>query len=221
MSNNFDILITNTNRSIYYLKILKQNKLIPNNIIYLDNNKKNYISNKLKIILKNKKYNLKTFKTDNIDDVKVVNYLLNNRIRNIIYSGYPRKIIYNKKLLKNKNLIHSHSGRLPNYRGSTTIYYSILNERKIYCTTFILKPKIDSGKILLIKNYPLPKKITSIDNKYDNEIRAQNILYVIKNLNILKKKKLKNKFYLPYYVIHPVLRSVVFYGKKMNRNLKR
>ena len=150
MPDQFNILITNTKRSIQYLKLLNKEKLFPNEVIYLDNNKRNSISRNLKQIINLKKYNLSIFKTDDINNIKVVKYLTKSTIKNIIYSGYPAKIVKNKNLLKEKNLIHSHPGLLPYYKGSTTIYYSILNENKIYCSTFVMNEKIDSGKILLI-----------------------------------------------------------------------
>ena len=214
MPEKFNILITNTKRSIQYLKLLNKKKLFPNQVIYLDDNKKNNISHKLKKILYFKKYNLSIFKTNNINNFKVVKCLTKSKIKNIIYSGYPTKIVKSKKLLKEKNLIHSHPGFLPYYKGSTTIYYSILNEKKIYCTTFIMNEKIDSGKILLTKRYKIPKKIRSIDIDYDNEIRSNNICNVIKKINLLKKKKQKKTTSLPYYIIHPVLRSIVFNKRK-------
>ena len=87
---------------------------------------------------------------------------------------------------------------------------SILNENKIYCTTFVINEKIDSGKILLTKRYKIPKKIYSIDSDYDNEIRSINICNVIKKINLIKKKSQRSTTSLPYYIIHPVLRSIVF-----------
>lgn len=210
MTKKFNILITNTKRSIKYLQFLNKEKLLPNQVIYLDDNKKNSISSSLKKIINLKKYNLLVFKTDNINNIEVVKCLTKSKIKNIIYSGYPAKIIKNKKLLKEKNLIHSHPGLLPYYKGSTTIYYSILNEKKIYCTTFVINEKIDSGKILFTKKYKIPKKIYSIDSDYDNEIRAINICNVIKKINLISRKSQHSTISLPYYIIHPVLRSIAF-----------
>ena len=58
-----------------------------------------------------------------------------------------------------------------------------------------MNEKIDSGKILLIKRYKIPKKIRSIDIDYDNEIRANNICNVIKKIDLLKKKAKNNNFF--------------------------
>ena len=63
----------------------------------------------------------------------------------------------------------------------------MLKENKIFCTTFVLNPKIDSGKILLINEYPIPKNIKIIDNEYDDKIRAKNIVQVLQKNQIFKK----------------------------------
>ncbi len=212
MQNKFSIIVSNTTRSVCYLKELKLNNLVPENIIYindLSNNKASKILKKRKFIFKSSC--LKIF-NNKIIDKKISSYLLNIKSKNIIYSGYPGIIIKEEKLLNQKNLIHAHPGKLPEYKGSTTIYYSILKEKKIYCSTIILNKKIDSGKISIVKKYPLPKNIKLIDKDYDNLIRAKNIIYFLKDF---KKKNLKKNIYsVPYYVIHPILRSIVLYKKK-------
>jgi len=210
MIKKFSIIISNTLRSLSYLDTFKKNKIIPHEIIYLDNGVKNINS----ITLKKKKFyfpkvKTKTFKNDYISG-NVSKFLLKSNIKNVIYSGYPAKIIKNKKILKKINFIHSHPGKLPEFRGSTTIYYSLLKNKKIFCSTIILNKNIDEGKLLFTKRYPIPNNIFFIDKKYDNLIRSQNLLYVMKNLINLKPKKQKRSDKYPYHVIHPVLRSIVF-----------
>ena len=206
----FSIIASNTSRTVEYLKNLKKNKLKPTEIIYLDNKSQNKISK----FLKKKKFffpevNLKHFHAINIG-VKESNYILNQKVKNLIYSGYSGEIIRNNLLLKRKNLIHSHPGKLPSFKGSTTIYYSILKSKRIFCSTIILGEKIDQGNILFLKEYKFPKKIKQIDEKFDNFIRSSNMLYVIKNFHKLKIKKQRKNNYQPYYVAHPLLRSIVF-----------
>ena len=199
MLKKFNLIISNTSRSYQYLKTFFANKIFPEVIIYLDDRKKSINRLKLKKIIKqNKKLSVKLFKTDNVNDDSILKYLIKTGEKNIIYSGYPGQIITNKKLLELKNILHSHSGYLHYYRGSTTIFYSLLKEKRIYCTTFIMNNKIDSGKILLIKKYPIPKNIFSIDKTYDDKIRAGNSLEVVKKFYSLNKKsnkknKIKNK----------------------------
>ena len=74
-----------------------------------------------------------------------------------------------------------------------------------------MNSSIDDGKILLVKQYPLPKNFINLD-EFDNYIRIKNIIIVLKNftkfINIKQKKYLK--FYPHYYIAHPVLRYLVF-----------
>ena len=210
MKNNFSILISNTTRSIQYLIILRKNSFNPNYLIYLDD-KNNSETRKIiqKKLLSFNKSKLKIFNYKKINH-KVGNFLINLEDKNIIYSGYPGILIKNEKLLKHKNIIHNHPGKLPQYKGSTTIYYSLLKDKNIHCSTLILNKKIDSGKILLIRRYNLPKNIKTIDREYDDKIRSLNLEYFLKNSKVKVYEKKGQKKILPYYVIHPILRSLTF-----------
>tara|TARA_Y100000590_G_C15520072_1_gene939029 strand:+ start:374 stop:1012 length:639 start_codon:yes stop_codon:yes gene_type:complete len=203
----YSAILSSNYRSFSYIKLFIKNKLFPRFLIYLDNKKNNRIKNKIiKFVKKNKKIKIFIFKGDNIDDKKVKNFLLNLKEKIFVYSGYPGKIIKSNLILKKFIFLHSHTGKLPNYKGSTTIYYSLLKEKKIFCSTFIMGTLIDQGKILFIKNYPLPKNLKKID-EYDSKIRSINTLIVLKNLKkLMKKKIMKKNINTPYYIMHPVLR---------------
>ncbi len=209
----FQIIISNTTRSLSYLQYLSAFKFKPKKIIYLDNSFNNY--NSRSVLFKKKFYfpsvTVKKFKSRGINE-SVSNFILKQKEKYFVYSGYPGEIIKNNKVLKLKKLIHCHPGKLPNYRGSTTIYYSLMKEKNIYCSTIILNKKLDSGKILFKKKYPLPKKITDIDNVYDNYVRSMNLIHLIKNFKKIRSTKQKGRKILPYYVIHPLLRSAIFHN---------
>ena len=212
MQTKFAILVSNSARSICYLKYLKKNNLKPENIVHLDDLSNNYFAK----FLKKKNFyfestHIKKFNTKTINK-EVSSYLLKIPSKIIIYSGYPGIIIKKKKLLTAKNIVHAHPGKLPEYKGSTTIYYSLLKEKKIYCSTIVLNEKIDSGKIVMIKKYMVPKNLKLIDKEYDNEIRANNIVLFIKKLKKTNVKK--NISSTAYHVIHPALRSIVLNKKK-------
>ena len=117
-----------------------------------------------------------------------------------------------------KNFIHCHPGKLPQYKGSTTIYYSILRENKIYCSAIVLNKNIDEGDVLFTEKFPIPNNIFSIDKNYDDKVRAITLVNTLKKINKLKLKKQKKNNYSHYFVIHPVLRSIVFKKKFFQNN---
>lgn len=208
----FSIIISNTKRSEKYIDAIIKKKYYPNEIIYL-HNKKNLkffkkIQKKFKFFSKIKKFN------SLIINKNIGQYILRKKEKYFIYSGYPGVIVKDSNVLKNKNLIHFHPGKLPKFKGSTTIYYGLLVEKKIHCTTLRLNQKIDEGNIIQIFKYPIPKDIKKIDNDYDDYIRVQNLIKFL-NSPRRKLKKTSNSFFSHYYVIHPVLRSMVF--KKFNK----
>ena len=204
----FSMILSNNLRSYEYLKLLIKNQKYPKYIIYLDYKNNNKLKKKIFSIIKKEKIKYKSFKANNIDKILIKKFLLNLKEKIIVYSGYAGKIVKSKNIFKQKMLLHSHSGKLPYYKGSTTIYYSLIQEKKIYCSTFVMNSNIDEGKILLIKRYPLIKNYKNLDN-YDNKIRAKNILETLDNFSFLmsRRKRFNNNF-SPYYIIHPILRYI-------------
>ena len=202
------LIVSNNQRSFEYQKKKKKKKKFPNYCIHLDIKNKNKFRTKVLNIINKNKLSCKTFISDNIDQTRIIKFILNLKEKIFVYSGYNGKIIKNKFILNKKILLHSHTGKLPEYKGSTTIYYSLINYNKIYCTTFIMSNKIDKGKILLIKKYDLIKNIKNID-EYDNQIRAKNMLLTLnKFYQLIKNKKKYFDKSSNYYVIHPILRYI-------------
>lgn len=206
---NFSLVISNNKRSLTYLSELVKNKFYPKNIAYIiqKNNKNIYNKKILKIIYENNLL-FKIFKSNTINTPDIKKYILKELKNIIIYSGISGDIIKDKNLLIKKKFIHSHSGKLPEYRGSTTIYYSYLIEKKIYCSTIILNNKIDNGLILYLKKYSIPEKVSKIESDYDNLIRIKNIIYCLKNYKKLIIKKQKKIYRNNFYIMHPVLRAI-------------
>ena len=204
----YSIVLSNNKRSYEYLKLLINEKKFPTFIVHLDHEGDRKAKKKIFSLIIKKKLNYKIFNVNDVGNYNVKKFILKLRDKIIIYSGYSGKIIKDKSILKKKLFLHSHSGKLPTYKGSTTIYYSLLKEKNFFCTTFIMNSHIDKGSILLIKRYPLIKRLKNIDD-YDNKIRAKNILETLKNFKKLKNniKKFKDN-YSPYYIIHPILRYI-------------
>ena len=66
----------------------------------------------------------------------------------IVYSGPGGTILRKDILSQGKEFIHVHPGWLPKYRGSTTIYYSMLISFEVGASIILFKEGIDEGPIL-------------------------------------------------------------------------
>jgi methionyl-tRNA formyltransferase len=198
------LILSETKRSLEYLKQITKNDIKIKNII-LYSKKRGFV---FRFIQKKKLNNLLIFlKTNNINSS-----ILEKKFRNIkshknIISTYPGEIIKNSSLLQRK-LLHCHPGNLPMFKGSTTIYYTLLLKKKICVTLFEVSKKIDSGKILYKKFFKNPKNLGDIEKNFDNKIRSQTLISYLKNKKKLKYK-LKKKSYIPYYIAHPLVRLIV------------
>jgi methionyl-tRNA formyltransferase len=215
----FGLIASDTARSEIYIKNLIKKYTPLFIIIYAKKIKK------LTKIFNNKNYQIIHYKTNDINDRKIERFILNSKINNFIFSGYSGEIIKSKILLK--NIIHAHPGDLPRYKGSTTIYYSILMEKKIFCTVFKMSKKIDEGKILFKKRFSIPKNKYLIENNYDAKIRARTLFAFLKKKNlrgklIRKTKKFKflnaNNTRYYYYIAHPIVRQIVI-NKNIFKNI--
>lgn len=142
----------------------------------------------------------------------------------VIYSGFGGQIVSRDTLNMGAVFLHMHSGSLPFYRGSTTLYYALLNNDKPSVTAILLDPEIDTGPIIAEKQYPLPIAGMDIDRIYDSAIRADLLLQVMNDYSKtgeLTAKNMQNKDEgNTYYVIHPVLKHIAMLSlvKQLNTN---
>ncbi len=129
----------------------------------------------------------------------------------VIFSAYGSQMI-GSTLLGVAPFLHIHSGWLPDYRGSTIIYYSILKEGNCSASALLINEKLDAGKIIARKKYPMPLKGVNIDYVYDSIIRADLLV------NVLKEYTKKGKFSFEticgdgeqYFIIHPILKNLAY-----------
>jgi len=131
----------------------------------------------------------------------------------IVYSGYGGQIVDKKILETGIPFIHIHSGWLPDYRGSTTMYYSWIKEKTIGVSAIAMSPQIDMGNILMKAKYPLPSKNINPDYLYDPAIRADLLICLLKEYyrkGCLPEGEIQNNSDgIEYYVIHPILKHLV------------
>ena len=231
----FIAILAITTRSQAYIQSLVRSEMLPSYVVILDersNASKIRPENKENQKLANTEYNfgqaclqiqetiVETLNAvgipfdiiaePNINSPKVVELIDTRDERHVIVSVYGGQILKKEILSRGKFFIHVHSGLLPNYRGSTTVYYSILNEGNIGVTSILLDDGIETGRVIYKHSYKFNFDLRLIDHVYDPLIRASHLIETIKIL------KLKNIFLeqqsesdsQTYYVIHPVLKHV-------------
>jgi len=141
-----------------------------------------------------------------INDDWIYKEVKNNPQDYWIYTGGG---IVEKRLLKIARLIHMHPGQVPDYKGSTCFYYSILNNNTITVSALFMNEQIDGGNVILQKTFSkLPG--TDFDEFGDPNLRARTLKKVLlkyEKENKLTSRKQKGKGET-YYVIHPVLKHI-------------
>lgn len=127
-------------------------------------------------------------------------------------------IVSEQTLEASKPFIHIHPGVVPEYRGSTCFYYSLLEKAEVGATAFIMAKGLDEGPIILQKkfkiNIPLAEDQGHIfDYIVDQYIRMNtlsDVLQLFKDAHDIESfARSQNKGSLaPCYVMHPVLRRL-------------
>ena len=149
--------------------------------------------------------------TDSINSAPAIEMISKAAETNLIYSGFSGQIIKKEAFDSGKTFIHVHAGILPAYRGSTTVYYSLLQEGTIGATAIFLNEGIDEGSIITKETFPMPEEKVDFDYIFDPHIRASVLLKVI-NLYLengaLESEMQKASLSETYYIIHPVLKHL-------------
>ena len=127
----------------------------------------------------------------------------------VVYAGYGGQILSKSHFASGIIYLHAHPGLIPEERGSTTIYYSILNRSQCGVSVFIMDDKIDAGKLLLKENYHQPAPSVNIDVWYDNVIRADSMNKALESMNSGRyKTELQTGEINDYFIIHPLLKHI-------------
>ena len=205
-----NLILSETPRSLIYLNKIIKHKIKINKIILYSKK----FGEVYKFINKKNKKNLLIYcKSNNINSITIdKNLKLNKKNINII-STYPGEIVNNSSLLK-KKLLHCHPGDLPQFKGSTTIYYSILLKKRICVTIFIMSKSIDKGEIVYKKYFNKPRDIKKIETSFDTNIRSLTLIDFLKNKKNINYSNISDKF-LTYYIAHPIIRQLVLNKKKL------
>ncbi len=128
----------------------------------------------------------------------------------VIYSGYGGQLVSRELLALGPPFLHAHSGWLPDYRGSTTIYYSLLAGKGCGVSVIQMVPAIDQGPILARRQYPAPPVGVDIDYFYDSAIRADLMAETVANWQKDRQFSMQDVGVVgsDYYVVHPLLKHL-------------
>lgn len=242
----YSMLLINNNRSKAYLQNLIKNGLIPRKIILLndknidlpehtendriiskDTNQK-FIRklDDLDINFDEKEHILSTVEKNNIDYVlldtldinttEVIKEVSKTPTKYIVYSGPGGTILRHDVLSQGKKFIHVHPGWLPKYRGSTTIYYSMLTNSEVGASVILFEEGIDEGPVLYKKIYKIKEKGIDFDYVLDPLVRAKTLVEFFKEDKINLTKQEEDEEASTFYIVHPFLKhsSILKYNKK-------
>lgn len=149
--------------------------------------------------------------TNDINSTEAVSALASCQQGVVIYSGPAGAMVKPPLFATGKSFIHVHPGKLPQYRGSTTMYYSLLMEEKIWVSALILNPQIDQGPVVDVMESEVPADRGLLDHVFDPLIRAQLMVRVLSGyldtgqFEGLPQNPDKEQ---TYFVIHPVLKHI-------------
>jgi methionyl-tRNA formyltransferase len=149
---------------------------------------------------------------ENINAPEVAAMLATHKPRLVIYSGYGGQIVGDELLALGIPFLHMHTGWLPDYRGSTTLYYALLKGDLPAASALILDKRIDTGPLVARRTYPRPPAGMDIDCGYDNALRADLLVRILRDYALSGELPVvvpdEPAATSPYFVIHPVLKHL-------------
>ena len=169
----------------------------------------------IQVTLKASSIEFEQLETTNLHDPAVIKSIQDRPESTFIYSGYGGVILRKELFLLGKNFLHVHGGYLPDYKGSTTNYYSIIADNSIGASSIFLDEEIDSGPMLRRKNFPPPEDRAQIDHIYDSAARAKVLVETLQEYNNSGEFQFKEDLEKgeTYFIIHPILKHIAILAK--------
>ncbi len=243
---NVALIAADTTRSRAYLQSLIRHQLLPNFVLLLEHEAANVLPGQIKaneavnppvVIVDNEDdWSESNFAPTlpirdlldihaipyavapnmDINDSAVIDEIARRGEAVFIYSGFGGVLLRKDLLSCGKKFLHVHGGYLPDYKGSTTNYFSLLVEKKMGASSMFLSEEIDSGPVLIRREFSVPPDKLEIDHRYDSAARAK----VLVDTLVRYIRSGQWEFELPnnlggetYYIIHPVLKHIAILAK--------
>jgi len=239
--NDIGMVAGDTSRTRAYLQALARNGLLPNFVLVLENPTEAPLPGQLdrsrpprpdepvsetdacwseahfdstrpvRVLLDELAIPYEVLPSKDINEPAVVEALRRRTEPVFIYSGFGGALLRKEVLSTGKRFLHVHGGYLPDYKGSTTNYYSLIGEETIGASAIFLNEEIDCGPVLLRRKFPPPANRQAIDHIYDSGARAKVLVETLQR----HQSSGGWEFELPdnvggetYYIIHPVLKHL-------------
>jgi methionyl-tRNA formyltransferase len=133
-----------------------------------------------------------------------------------LFSGFGGQILRGPVLGAGKRILHVHGGYLPDFRGSTTNYYSLIAEDTLGASAIFMTAEIDAGPILMRRKFDAPPDRTQIDHLHDATARARVLVDTLEHWRTTgdwpRATPGAGETAQTYYVIHPVLKHLAVYS---------
>lgn len=126
----------------------------------------------------------------------------------VVYAGAAGSLV-GADLLRVAPFLHMHPGRLPEFRGSTTIYWSLLMGDAVSVSAIYLSDEIDQGELVATKAFPNPISQSDVDGIFDAGIRAVLLQEIMVEAEVPPEGHSQRKGGADFYVIHPTLKNIV------------
>ena len=218
------MVAADTTRTKLYLTELIKNNLLPNYILLLLTDEGKMLPGQKDLDTRNElitlivgagiEYGIASNSDINSDEV--IKEIERRSEVVFIFSGYGGVLLKSKILGTNKKFLHIHGGYLPNYKGSTTNYYNLIQDNEMGASAIFLTKKIDCGPILLRKKFPAPKDRSKLDHISDSAVRATVLIECLQNYvcsGTWDFEVEENYGGEVFYIIHPVLKHLAILGK--------
>jgi len=217
-------------RSWAYLQVMIQLNLHPSLIICLHNSKNSQLDTaldkpwvqqhffdpdfQLKQYLASYQPDVVHLTTESINDPSILAELNRSHLRRWLFSGGG--VLKPHLFQDDHQFLHVHPGHLPDVRGSTCFYYSLLCDRTLFASSFWLTPELDAGEPIHISGFKvnLPAERLSpafVDQVLDPWIRARCLYQTLKQWptpKALPSTTHRAPSDRACYVMHPLLRAL-------------
>ena len=220
---NIGMVAADTTRTKHYIDELIKSNLLPSYVLLLLNSDSELLpgqkevktENELITLLREEGIKYDIAPNSNINSDEVIAAIANRSEEVFIFSGYGGVLLRDKILDIGRKFLHIHGGYLPDYKGSTANYYSLIDENTIGASAIFLTKEIDCGPILLRKKFAPPEDRTEIDHNSDSEARSKVLIECLQNYinsGCWIYELENNHGGETFYIIHPVLKHLAILG---------